>query len=148
MYVKRKLAIGDLMPVVRIVGKIGISDFKKCFSSDNVVDMVQEGAKKKKTTDEILDKIGFETVISAADVLLVNFPKCEGELYSLFASMCELSVEDFKKLPPSALVDVLQEIFTSEEAKDFFTHVVRLLNLENFGSGTSSTPDMQTLTAL
>ncbi|MGC4018945.1 MAG: hypothetical protein QM793_06780 [Muricomes sp.] len=145
MYVTRKLSIGDLMPVVRIVGKIGIADFKKCFSGDNVANMIQDG-KSEKNTDAILDRIGFEAVINAADVLLINFPKCERELYEFLSSMCEISVEDFKKLPPSALLEVVHEVFAAEEAKDFFTHVTRLLNLEKSDSGTSSTQGTRLLT--
>ena len=125
MYVKRKLGVGDLMPAVRIVGKIGVSDFKKCFSADTVKNMIKNG----ETSDVMIEKIGFETVLNALDVLLVNIPKCEQDMYEFMASMCQVSVDEFKEFPPSAFVDVLQEIFTAEEAKDFFSHVSRLLNL-------------------
>ena len=36
MYVKRKLAVGDLMPVIQIIKKIGIKDFKKCFTGVDI----------------------------------------------------------------------------------------------------------------
>ena len=129
MYVKRKLGVGDLMPAVRIVGKIGVSDFKKCFSADTVKNMIKNGTPDGETSDVMIEKIGFETVLNALDVLLVNIPKCEQDMYEFMASMCQVSVDEFKEFPPSAFVDVLQEIFTAEAAKDFFSHVSRLLNL-------------------
>ncbi len=158
MYVKRKLGVGDLMPMVRIVSKIGIADFKKCFSGDALRNLIQkeEGAKledqevsseKKENTEEMIERIGFDVVLSAADVLLQNIPKCEKELYFFLASMCEVPVEDFLKFPPGAFVEILEEIFTAEEAKDFFSHVSRLLNLGKSASGTSSTGDTNIQTA-
>lgn len=141
MYVKRKLGVGDLMPVVRIAGKIGVSDFKKCFSGENIKRTIKvkvaekENAESKtesqdvdKDTD-VIEQIGFEAVMEAADVLLTNIPKCENELYDFLASMCELPVKEFKKLPPSAFIDIFHEIFIAEEAKDFFSHAAKLLNL-------------------
>lgn len=146
MYVKRKLGIKDLMPAVRIVGKIGVADFKKCFSVNDIKESIKKlGAEGNQETEEqqekLVEKVGFETALNAVDVLLQNIPKCENELYSFLASMCEVPVEEFLAFPPSAFVDVLQEIFTAEEAKDFFSHVSRLLNLEKSTSGTSSTED-------
>lgn len=148
MYVKRKLGIGDLMPVIRIIGKIGISDFKKCFAGDTLKNLIQKGAeeqensvdeKKEENADNLVEQVGFDVVLNIIDVLLLNVPKCEKELYSFLASMCGVSVEEFLTFPPSAFVDILQEIFTAEEAKDFFSHVSRLLNLEKSTSGISST---------
>lgn len=155
MYVKRRLGVGDLMPMVRIVSKIGIADFKKCFSGDTLKNLIQKegGAKPEdqevssENTEEMIERVGFDVVLSAADVLLQNIPKCEKELYSFLASMCEVSIEDFLKFPPGAFVEILEEIFTAEEAKDFFSHVSRLLNLGKSASGTSSTGDTNIQTA-
>lgn len=52
MYVKRRLGVGDLMPAVRIVGKIGVSDFKKCFSSENIKNAIKNTANKKAEEQE------------------------------------------------------------------------------------------------
>lgn len=159
MYVKRRLGVGDLMPMVRIIGKIGISDFKKCFSGDVLKDHFKGKREEEKTstdqkeeseesqqkdkgqTENILESIGFDVALNVVDVLLINIPKLEKELYAFMASMCEVSVEEFKEFPPAAFIDVLHEIFTAEEAKDFFSHVSRLLNWEKSDSGTSSTED-------
>lgn len=141
MYVKRKLGVGDLMPVVRIAGKIGVSDFKKCFSGENIKKTIKDKVNQKENSEsdtegndagedtDVIEQIGFEAFMEAADVLLMNIPKCENELYGFLSSMCDVSVEDFKKLPPSAFIDILQEIFTAEESKDFFSHAAKLLNL-------------------
>lgn len=138
------------MPVIRIIGKIGISDFKKCFAGDTLKNLIQKGAeeqensadeKKEENADNLVEQVGFDVVLNIIDVLLLNVPKCEKELYSFLASMCGVSVEEFLTFPPSAFVDILQEIFAAEEAKDFFSHVSRLLNLEKSTSGISSTED-------
>ena len=75
MYVKRRLGVGDLMPAVRIVGKIGVSDLKKCFSSEAIKNAIKNTANKKAEKQEdcaenqsqkeengerAIEKIGFE----------------------------------------------------------------------------------------
>ena len=134
MYVKRKLNIGDLMPVVKIVGEIGIKDFKKCFTDIDTSNFLEDGPETK---------VGISVAFDAVDILLTNIPKCERELYTFMTSMCCVTEDEFKEYPLSAFVDILVEIFETEEAKDFFTRVAGLVNLELSGSGTSSTRDTQ-----
>ena len=71
MYVKRKLGVGDLMPMVRIISKIGISDFKKCFTGDTLKNLIQKGAEKQESstdekeqenTEDLVEKVGFDVV--------------------------------------------------------------------------------------
>ncbi len=148
MYVKRKLNVGDLMPVVKIVGKIGIKDFKKCFTGIDISNFLEDGPEMvgvsgDKKRDGLFEEVGFSVALDAVDILLTNIPKCERELYTFMASMCCATEDEFKEYPPVAFVDTLVEIFETEEAKDFFTRVARLVNLVPSGSGTSSTEDTE-----
>lgn len=148
MFVKRKLNIGDLMPVVKIVGKIGIKDFKKCFTDIDTFNFLEDGPETVKVSEDekrdgLFEKVGISVALDAVDILLTNIPKCERELYTFMASMCCVTEDEFKEYPPSAFVDTLVEIFETEEAKDFFTRVARLVNLAPSGSGTSSIEDTE-----
>ncbi len=148
MYVKRKLNIGDLMPVVKIVGEIGIKDFKKCFTDIDTSNFLEDGPETVKVSEDekrdgLFEKVGISVAFDAVDILLTNIPKCERELYTFMTSMCCVTEDEFKEYPLSAFVDILVEIFETEEAKDFFTRVAGLVNLELSGSGTSSTRDTQ-----
>ena len=141
MYVKRKLAVGDLMPVIQIIKKIGIKDFKKCFTGvdisgfqsnkdtakEDLAETSENEAKEVAGKESAFEKIGFSVALDVVDVLLTNIPKCEHDLYAFMASMCCVTEDELKEYPISAFVDILFEVFTAEEAKDFFTHAARLM---------------------
>lgn len=141
MYVKRKLSVGDLMPVIQIIKKIGIKDFKKCFTGvdisgfqsnkdaakEDLVEMPENEAQEVAGKESAFEKIGFSVALDVVDVLLTNIPKCEHDLYAFMASMCCVTEDELKEYPISAFVDILFEVFTAEEAKDFFTHAARLM---------------------
>ncbi len=168
-YVKRKLGVRDLMPVVRMISKLRISDFKECFSRDNLNGAVETAKKKlqgklsgqeketesqetEKTQEEKISRekdalakeAGAAVALKAAEILLQNLPLIEDDLMDFLASMCDMEPEAFRELPPGALIATLREIFTSDEAKDFFTEAARLLNWDS-NSGTSSTGDTPAL---
>lgn len=152
MYVKRKLGVRDLMPMVRIISKLRIADFKACFSKEtldrvienNKADADTEEQDVKKNVEKKVEDIGFDVVMNAIDILLCNIPLIEEELYTFLASMCERSLEEFRGLPPSALIVTLREVYTSEEARDFFMEAVKLVKL-GLSSGISSTEDTEIL---
>lgn len=141
MYVKRKLAVGDLMPVIQIIKKIGIKDFKKCFTGvdisgfqlnkdtekEDLAEVSENEAQEVAGKESAFEKIGFSVALDVVDVLLTNIPKCEHDLYAFMASMCCVTEDELKEYPISAFVDILFEVFTAEEAKDFFTHAARLM---------------------
>lgn len=141
MYVKRKLAVGDLMPVIQIIKKIGIKDFKKCFTGvdisgfqsnkdtakEDLAETSENEAQEVAGKESAFEKIGFSVALDVVDVLLTNIPKCEHDLYAFMASMCCVTEDELKEYPISAFVDILFEVFTAEEAKDFFTHAARLM---------------------
>ena len=128
MYVKRKLAVGDLMPVIQIIKKIGIKDFKKCFTGvdisgfqsnkdaakEDLVEMPENEAQEVAGKESAFEKIGFSVALDVVDVLLTNIPKCEHDLYAFMASMCCVTEDELKEYPISAFVDILFEVFTAE----------------------------------
>lgn len=160
-YVKRKLGVRDLMPVVRMLSRLRISDFKECFSRDNLNGAVEAAKKKlqgktfgqaeeksleeqesqeekKLDKDALAKEAGAAVALKAAEVLLTNLPLIEDDLMEFLASMCDMEPEAYRELPPGALIVTFREIFGSEEAQDFFTEAARLLNWDS-SSGTSST---------
>ena len=154
-YVKRKLGVRDLMPVVRMVSKLRISDFQEGLSRKSLNGIVktakeklqentsgqEEGENQEK--DDLIENVGAEITFKAADILLQNLPLIEDDLMEFLASMCGMKPKEYRELPPGALIVTLREIFSSEEAKDFFTEAARLVNWDT-SSGTSSTEDTPT----
>ena len=164
-YVKRKLGVRDLMPVVRMLSRLRISDFKECFSRDNLNDAVETAKKKlqgktsdvsvqeeensleekKLKKDALVKEAGAAVALKAAEVLLTNLPLIEDDLMDFLASMCDMEPKAYRGLPPGALLVTLREIFSSDEAQDFFTEAARLLNWDSSSgiSSTGNTPVLQ-----
>lgn len=136
-YKLRELGAEDLFPTLTIIRKIGIKEFKECFSKETlekVVELFMNGAKgkteeSKKTEegegkeDNTLVVAGITilpSVLDIADVLLCNIPKCEQDLYKFLANISNLKVEEIKKLKPADFMEMIIDVIKSEEFKDFF----------------------------
>ena len=65
----RKLCAKDLFPMMKIVSKIKIREFKNCFDSINAEDGL-------KTPETIIRRIGIEAAFNIADVVLTNIGCC------------------------------------------------------------------------
>lgn len=105
----RKLCTKDLFPMMKILSKIGISEFKKCFES--------VGGK----TD--LRSIGIGVMLDAADILMKNIGSCEKELYSFLGDLSGIAAKDIPELEMAEFAEIITELVMKEEFRDFFTVV-------------------------
>lgn len=139
-YQLRELCADDIFPMFTILRKIGIREFKDCFSKEtieNLVEVFMNGAKAKdkaegegeSTQDNTLVVAGISimpSVLDIVDVLLANIPKCENDLYKFLANISNLKVEEIKKLRMADFVGMIVDVIKKEEFKDFFKVVSEL----------------------
>lgn len=139
-YKLRALGAEDLFPTLTIIRKIGIKEFKECFSKETlekVVELFMSGAKGKAEEveegevkeDNTLVVAGITmlpSVLDIADVLLCNIPKCEQDLYKFLANISNLKVEEIKKMKPADFMEMIVDVIKSEEFADFFEVALRL----------------------
>jgi hypothetical protein len=139
-YQLRELCAEDMFPMLTIIRKIGIKEFKDCFSKETieeVVDLFMNGAKEKteeaeegeEKQDNTLVVAGITilpSVLDIADVLLCNIPKCEYDFYKFLASISNLKVEEIKKLKMADFFEMIVDVVKKEEFKDFFKVVSKL----------------------
>lgn len=121
-YELRKLCAKDLFPMMKIISKIGISEFKKCFEINDVKNVV--GNKSN------LEAIGISVMLDVADVLLKNIGSCEKEIYSFLADLSGFSVKDIQEFDMAVFAEMIVELIMKEEFKDFFTVVSKLISKE------------------
>ncbi len=112
----RRLCTRDLFPMMKILSKIGIAEFRKCFES------VSPGAD--------LRSVGVGVMLQAADILLKNIGSCEKEIYSFLADLSGISAKDIPELEMAEFAEMITELVTKEEFKDFFTVVSKLIPTE------------------
>lgn len=116
-YQLRKLCTKDLFPMMKILSKIGISEFKRCFELDNIQSAVK--------TD--LGAVGVGVMLDAADVLMRNIGLCEKEIYSFLADLSGINAKEIPQLDMAVFAEMIIELVSKEEFKDFFTAVSKLI---------------------
>lgn len=116
VYTFRKLNSTDMFPMFKIMSKIGITEFAKCFEKDTVKELVAGVGDPKKDVSTV---VGIAVALEAANVILGNLPKCEDEIYQMLANTSNLSVEKIKKLDFITFTEMVIDFIKKEEFKDF-----------------------------
>lgn len=123
-YTFRKFKSPDVFPMFKLVGKIGINEFTKCFEKDGVKDLI------KSFTGENNDKsasiVGVSVMLEAANVILCNLPKCEGDIYSILSNTSNLTVDEIKELDLAVFTEMIIDFVKKDDFKDFFKVVSKL----------------------
>lgn len=133
-YRLRGLCAEDVFPMLAIVKKIGIKEFKECFSKETLEEVVglfmKGGNAESNTSDEkTMAAVGISilpSVLDVADVLIGNLSKCENEFYKFLANISDLSIEEIKKLKMADFFGMIVDVVKKEEFKDFFKVVSEL----------------------
>lgn len=115
----RKLCAKDIFVMVKIISKIGISEFKNCFKSPSV------HSKIKSNMD--FSAIGLEVIIEMVGTVLENLPRCEADIYSFLADLSGMKSNEISELGMSEFAELIEAVLTKEEFKDFFTVVSKYL---------------------
>ena len=125
-YTFRPLGATDMMPMFRIIGKIGIDEFSKCFNSDAVQTIVKNT--KGKDTAKVADAAGIQVMLDVANIIIKHIPDCETEIFQLLASISNLSVDEIKAFGFVTYTRMLIDFVKKEEFKDFIQVVSELFN--------------------
>ena len=110
-YQIRALTSKDLFPLARIIGKIGVGEFRKVFESPDVMDKISEGGD--------LNAVGLAVVMDVASIIIEHLPDAENEIYLFLASLSGLSRDDLEVMPPADFVGLIVDVVQRPEFKDF-----------------------------
>lgn len=129
-YTFRLLGAPDIFLMSKIISKIGIKEFKTCFESDGIKNLVQNMMvdKAQKDSDETnIISVGAEVALELASVILTNLPKCESDIYQILSQTSNLSVEEIKA-PGNAVMflEMVIDFIKKEEFRDFIGVVSKL----------------------
>lgn len=130
-YKLRALCAEDIFPMLTILRKIGIKEFKECFSKEtleNIVDLFVKGTKTNDeksgaSEDNTMAAVGISilpSVLDIVDVLLTNIPKCENDFYKFLENISDLSIADIKKLSMADFMGMIVDVVKKDDFKDFF----------------------------
>lgn len=118
----RALKAADLFPMMKIMGKVGINEFKDKISPEALGQMINGG--KDENGIDTANIVGFSILLDVVDVLANNLPKCEKEIYAFLASVSNLSAKEIASLSPADFAKMIITLFQNEDFRDFFTVVL------------------------
>jgi len=113
-YTLRGLKDRDLFPLLQILKKIGIKDFKEAFFQ------VASGEKTMK-------EIGIMATIDMADILIGNIGKAEAEIYALWSDISDIPVEELREMEFGTLPMMIFDTFRGVKNLSFFKVLSKLL---------------------
>ena len=123
-YTFRKFTSTDVFPMFKILGKIGINEFTKCFEKDGVKELIASFTEGN--NENVSSVVGMSVVLEAVNVILGNLPKCENDIYNLLANTSNLTVEQIKELDMAVFFEMVVDFIKKEDFKDFFKVVSKL----------------------
>lgn len=126
-YELRALAAKDVFSMSRIIAKIGVNNFKKCFiDNDEVKKAVGALAGEGQDNEAGVTAVGLVAALEVANVLFEHLPDCEKEVYSFLADLSGLKTTEIQGLPMVEFFEMIVEVIRKPEFKDFFKVASRL----------------------
>lgn len=113
----RPLKASDMGMICKVLSKIGIREFKECFQLGDLKD-----AKGN------VEAIGFGVLFDIAGIIIEHIPSAEKEIQTVLASLTGIPVEEIKVLPFADYGEMIIEVVTKDDFKDFFGRVMKLFN--------------------
>ena len=129
-YTFRLLGAPDIFLMAKIINQIGIKEFKACFESACINDLIQQMTAKEAENDNAnIVSVGVGVAVDIASVILGNLPKCENDIYQMLSQTSNLSVEEIKA-PGNAVMflEMVIDFIKKEEFRDFIKVVSKLFN--------------------
>lgn len=123
-YKFRKLSAEDMFLMFRIIKKIGVNEFKKCFEGEALETLVT-AFKNSGGDEKALTAVGVSIGFDAVDLILGNLPKCEKEIYQLLAQVSGMTEDEVKK-DMILFTEMVIDFVKKDEFPDFIKVVSRL----------------------
>ena len=123
-YTFRKLDSTDMFLMFKILGKIGIKEFKKCFEGDGF-EALMATFNGSVDRDKALTAVGVSIGFDAVDLILNGLPKAEQEIYALLARVSGMKEDEIKK-DMILFTEMVIDFVKKDEFPDFIKVVSRL----------------------
>lgn len=125
-YTFRRLGAEDVSPMCKVIGKIGLNEFTKCFESDSVMNLIDK--MKTKGDVNMTDIAGFQVILEIANVIISHIPDCEKDLFILLSNVSGLTVKEIRSFDLATFAEMVIDFVKKEEFKDFLKVVSKLFN--------------------
>jgi hypothetical protein len=113
-YTLRRLKDSDLMPLLQLLRKLGLKDFKDAFTSAN--------------GEKDIEELGKLVVIDIAEMLIDKICSSYGEdIYAFWSGLSGIPVEEIKEMEFGTLPLMIYDTFNEVKDTSFFKVLFKLL---------------------
>ena len=123
-YTLRELQAKDVFPMFKIISKFGINEFKKCFDTQLIKEIVNEQGEVK--GDKLASIVGVNIAFEIASIVTSNIAKCENEIFDFLTSISNLKRKEIETMSMVTFFEMIVDVIQKEEFKDFFGVVSKL----------------------
>lgn len=121
-YTLRALEAKDVFLMSKIVGAIGINEFKDCFNPDSFKGVIDSAD----NSDDAVMEVGMAVFFDIAGIVFNNLPKCEKDVYKFLGNLSGMDTKQIESLPMNTFIEMIIDVVQKEEFKDFMQVVSKL----------------------
>lgn len=130
-YTFRKLCAKDVFPMVGIIKKIGLKEFKAFFEGEGISKIMKiftvqktektvEDSAEETSAEKTVEELGFSLAFEMAEIIFSNLENCENDIFKFLAAVSEMKVEDVRNLELAVFAEMVIDFFKKDDFKDFF----------------------------
>jgi hypothetical protein len=135
----RELKAKDILPMVKILQKIGLKQIREMLTPDKIKELMtamksepdqQEDQQEDQKQEEKIDGrtiLGFNLIMEVVGLVLDNLPACESDIYKFIGSISNLTAEQVADLPLGEFTDIIVRILKDDGFSDFFKAVSKFV---------------------
>ena len=120
-YKLRVLKDKDLFPMLKILKRSGVKDFKDAFIQSRSDKQAVDGK-------EVVKNIGILTALDMADILLGNLERAEKEIYTLWSDISGIPADEMKEMEFGTLPLMILDTFSNVRNSSFFRVLSKFLS--------------------
>lgn len=129
LYEIRPLNARDIFPMTKIIRKIGLKDFGKCFEPEEIkaiTDTFSENSEEK-TMEDLAEIVGVSVVLKIVDIILEHLPDAGEEVFAFIAGLIGKTKDEVATLPMDVFFELVVDVFKRKEFVGFMKAVSRLV---------------------
>ena len=139
----RELKAKDILPMVKILQKIGLKQIREMLTPDKIKELMtamksDDQDQKQEDPDQQEDQkqeekidgrtiLGFNLIMEVVGLVLDNLPACESDIYKFIGSVSSLTPEQVADLPLGEFTDIIVRILKDDGFSDFFKAVSKFV---------------------
>lgn len=124
-YPMRTLGAEDIFPMVNLIKKFGIENFKRLLDSKDIKKAIDENGDVN--MEQLGAIVGLTIAVDIAVIVIENIGKCEAETFEFLAKVTNLKNEEVRAIPLDEFAQLIIDFVNKKELRGFFSVVSKLL---------------------